>query len=174
MQQSFAILFAPDGQQIPDAVRRWIESHRIPILQAATADDLMAVSLRSRPRMVVIDARHQLVAALTVCARLKADSFTGIVPVAVCTRADDIAFAAAFDAGGDEVLRDGISDSELRHRLDALLRRSDRDTFVHPSTRLPGAIEIETEITRRLDGGGTFAVCYVDLDHFKEFKLCFI
>ncbi len=170
MPQTSAILFAPDGQPLPEAVRQWLESHRIPVLHAATADDMMAASLRSRPRVVVIDARNHPVAALKGCARLKADSFTGIVPVVVCTRADDIAFAAAFDSGGDEVLRDGVSDSELRHRLDALLRRSDRDTFVHPSTRLPGTIEIETEIARRLDGNATFAVCYADLDHFKEYN----
>ncbi len=170
MPQTSAILFAPDGQPLPELVRSWLEAHRIPVLHAATADDMMAAALRSRPRVVLIDARNHPVAALKGCSRLKADSFTGIVPVAVCTRGDDIAFAAAFDAGSDEVLREGISAAELRHRMDALLRRSDRDTFVHPSTRLPGAIEIETEIARRLDAGMQFAVCYADLDHFKEYN----
>jgi GGDEF domain-containing protein len=41
---------------------------------------------------------------------------------------------------------------------------------VHPSTRLPGAVEIEAEITRRLAEGKLFATCYADLDHFKEFN----
>ena len=55
-------------------------------------------------------------------------------------------------------------------RLDAMLRRSDRDLYVHPSTRLPGAVEIEAEIARRLESGVLFATCYADLDHFKEFN----
>ena len=55
-------------------------------------------------------------------------------------------------------------------RLSVLLRRSDRDTFVHPSTRLPGTHEIEADITRRLAIGEPFAACYADLDHFKEFN----
>ena len=52
-----------------------------------------------------------------------------------------------------------------------MLRRSDRDLYVHPSTRLPG---------RGGDRGGDrspagartslFATCYADLDHFKEFN----
>src|SRR5690606_27913966 len=88
----------------------------------------------------------------------------------IATRAEDMAFASAFDAGADEVLRDGASVHEASLRLDALLRRSDRDTFVHPSTRLPGTIEIEQEIVRRIEAGGRFAVCYADLDHFKEFN----
>ena len=120
--------------------------------------------------MVFVDARHHPVAAIKTCRRLKLDSFTGIVPVVLTTRADDAAFASAFDAGADEVLRDEISGHEVMLRLDALLRRSDRDTFVHPSTRLPGTIEIEGEILRRIEARLAFAVCYADLDHFKEFN----
>jgi GGDEF domain-containing protein len=41
---------------------------------------------------------------------------------------------------------------------------------VHPSTRLPGTNEIEREIRRRMDAAVQFAVCYADLDHFKEFN----
>jgi diguanylate cyclase (GGDEF)-like protein len=55
-------------------------------------------------------------------------------------------------------------------RLDAMLRRSDRDLVVHPSTRLPGAAEIENDVARRLSNELRFAMCYADLDHFKEFN----
>ncbi len=130
----------------------------------------MSASLRSRPRLVIVDARSHPVAGIKACRRLKQDSFTGIVPVIIATRNDDTAFASAFDAGADEVLRDGVSLHEAALRLDALLRRSDRDTYVHPSTRLPGTIEIEQEILRRIESGSRFAVCYADLDHFKEFN----
>jgi len=133
-------------------------------------DELLSAALRARPRLVVMDARVHPVAALQACRRLKTDSFTAIVPVCVCTRDEDIAFAAAFDAKADEVLRQNVNPVEVPLRLDALLRRSDRDTFVHPSTRLPGAVEIESEITRRLEQEEPFAVCYADLDHFKEYN----
>ena len=109
-------------------------------------------------------------AALKACRRLKQDSFTGIVPVVLASRSEEAAFAAAFDGGADEVIRDGITGHEVMLRLDALLRRSDRDTYVHPSTRLPGTVEIEGEIHRRIESQSRFAVCYADLDHFKEFN----
>jgi len=51
-----------------------------------------------------------------------------------------------------------------------MLRRSDRDLVVHPSTRLPGAAEIEADVARRLKQEVRFAMCYADLDHFKEFN----
>jgi diguanylate cyclase (GGDEF)-like protein len=110
------------------------------------------------------------VAGLKGCQRLKADSFTGIVPALVLVRNDATSFAAAFDVLADEVIREGTDIAEVSLRVAALLRRSDRDTYVHPSTRLPGGIEIETEIARRLEGEQLFAACYADLDHFKEYN----
>lgn len=170
MSQSVALVFTPDGQSLPESVRAWLESRRVPTRRFSDADEVMQVALRGRPRLVLVDARQHPVAALKMCRRLKQDSFTGIVPVMLATREDDASFAAAFDAGADEVLREGLGAHEVTLRLDAMLRRSDRDTFVHPSTRLPGTIEIELEMTRRIERGVPFAVCYADLDHFKEYN----
>ena len=170
MPPTTAFVFAPDNQPLPDFFRAWLDARRWPIVTVTSADDLMSAALRSRPRIVVIDARTHPVAALRGCQRLKSDSFTGIVPAVVLTRTEEKSFASAFDVGADEVLREGLGATEVPLRLDALLRRSDRDTFVHPSTRLPGAMEIETDIGRRLELPEPFAVCYADLDHFKEYN----
>ena len=167
---STAFIFAPDGQPLPNLVREWLERRGLPVTIVQTPDELMSAALRGRPRLVLIDARTHPVAAFKGCQRLKADSYTSIVPVCVCTRSEDLSFAAAFDAGADEVLRDGINPADVPLRLDVLLRRSDRDTYVHPSTRLPGAVEIEADISRRLELGVVFAACYADLDHFKEYN----
>ena len=74
---------------------------------------------------------------------MKGDSYTGVVPCVVTTCDDADLFAEAFEAGADEVVRENTSPAEVITRLTAMLRRSDRDLFVHPSTRLPGAVEIE-------------------------------
>jgi len=130
----------------------------------------MASALRGRPRVVVFDVHVAPAEPLAALRRMKADSFTGIVPCVALVPDEDGAVMAAFAAGADEVIRDATSPTEARTRLEVLLRRSDRDTLVHPSTRLPGAIEIEAEIAHRLARGETFATCYADLDHFKEYN----
>lgn len=126
--------------------------------------------LRGRPRVAVFDATAKPAAALDACRRLKADSYTGIVPGAVLTAADAESLTRAFAAGADEVIRSDTSRDETLLRLDVMLRRADRDVHVHPSTRLPGAPEIEAEIGSRLASNERFAVCYADLDHFKEYN----
>lgn len=166
------MLFSPRGGTLPAAVIAWVQARGLPSLEVTSGDELLAVALRSRPRLVIFDARagaasHDM---WNACRRLKADSFTGIVPAVVLTDDSDDAFACALDHGADEVLRVGMSPRELEQRLSLLLRRSDRDVYVHPSTRLPGTIEIEGEIALRMASNKPFAVCYADLDHFKEYN----
>jgi diguanylate cyclase (GGDEF)-like protein len=165
-----AILFSPEDLAPPDIVRRWLDGLDVPLLVVRDTETLMGVALRSRPRVVVFDSRASTDSVLDALYALKGDSYTGVVPAVVLSAEDFGAFDAGFRAGADEVIREQQDASEIVIRLDAMLRRSDRDLYVHPSTRLPGAVEIERDIGRRLALDISFATCYADLDHFKEFN----
>jgi diguanylate cyclase (GGDEF)-like protein len=151
-------------------VQRWLSALGVPLLTVRTTEALMGVALRSRPRVVVFDCRTRPALVLEALRRVKSDSYTGVVPAVVLSGSEAAWFDAGFRAGADEVVRDSADPAEVEIRLDAMLRRSDRDLYVHPSTRLPGAVEIEAEIGRRLETNSLFATCYADLDHFKEFN----
>jgi diguanylate cyclase (GGDEF)-like protein len=165
-----AILFSPDDATPPAALTEWLARQADVVLTISDIDELMGLSLRGRPRVVAFDARTGPQEVYAACRRLKRDSYTGVIPVVILSDNDDAAFAEAFASGADEVVRERIDIPEMRTRLDAMLRRSDRDLVVHPSTRLPGTVEIEAEISRRIEGEKGFAMCYADLDHFKEFN----
>lgn len=170
MAHPHAIFFSPDADRPPDAVRRWLAARGLPVIVSQDATDLMARALRGRPTVVVFDARTNPAVALSACRRMKSDSYTGVVPGGVLTGDDEKDVNGALDALADEVFPSSMRGSEANLRFDAMLRRADRDVHVHPSTRLPGAPEIEAEIARRIAGGEPFAVCYADLDHFKEYN----
>ena len=163
-------MYSGEGAPPLEPIEQWLATLDVPVLALSDADTLMSVALRSRPRVVIFDARRATAFVLDALRRLKSDSYTGIVPAVALTEDAAAAFKAGFDAGADEVIREGLATSEMMTRLSALLRRSDRDLYVHPSTRLPGAMEIEADIGRRLEAGTLFAACYADLDHFKEFN----
>jgi len=179
--QPSTLLFAPGHTQLPAAVAGWLGERSLEPYLVTELAELKRRTLRGRPRLVLFDARVDAPAVLEGCAWLKTDSYTGIVPAVVLVEDTPAALVAAFAAGADEVLRErelsptrdasgSAEGSEGLIRLAAALRRSDRDTSVHPSTRLPGTFGIESEIARRLTLGERFAVCYADLDHFKEFN----
>lgn len=163
-----ALLLQPVPAPLPGAVAAWLEGEPVDIVPVSTLDELMVYALRSRPRVIVIDGRGAPDAALSVCARLKRDHYTGVIPVAFVARDGVDAATAALEVHADEVVSAGMDTREASVRLARLLVRSDRDVTVHPSTRLPGAPAIQREIQARLET--PFAVCYADLDHFKEFN----
>jgi GGDEF domain-containing protein len=169
-QTPTAVVITPAGEELPKYIAEWLVSRAFSVLNVADGDELMALALRGRPRIVVFDARRGADAPRGWCARMKRDSFTGVVPAVILANSSSEDLSAAFDAGADEVISDGAPEDQSRRRLESLLARSERDLGVHPSTRLPGAGAIEAEITRRLTGTDKFAVCYADLDHFKEYN----
>jgi len=156
---------------MPKLVSAWIAGKGIPSVSVGDAAQIEQMTLRSLPAMVLVDGDGAAAQGRALCERLKADPYTAIVPVAFLV--DDHSDAnvhEAFRAGADEVLTPIFDPEEQRSRLDVLLLRTERNVSVHPSTRLPGTNEIEREIKRFMDAGGPFAVCYADLDHFKEFN----
>jgi len=167
-----AVYFSPSTTDLapPAYLSAWLDARGLVLEPCANADDLMSRALRGRPALALFDARANPDAALAACARLKSDSYTAVVPAATLVTMGATAIAAAFAAGADEVLSAGMPHLEAELRLAVLLRRAERDVRVHPSTRLPGAPEIEEEIARRIATGELFAVCYADLDHFKEYN----
>ena len=170
MAQLNAILFQSKGHSAPGPFLTWARSEGMTVVAVKSADELMTRALRGRPAIVAFDARDGSLDALEACARIKRDVYTAIVPAITFVGDDANMVIRALDAGSDEVIARGMSDGEVAARLAAMRRRSERDIYVHPSTRLPGTVTIEAEITRRLASGVLFAVCYADLDHFKEFN----
>ena len=95
------LVFTPDGERLPGGLEAWLSSQRAPRLSVPTGDELMAIALRTRPRMVVFDARTKAQEVLIACSRLKTDSYTGIVPALILTADGTEAVTAAFYAGAD-------------------------------------------------------------------------
>ena len=155
----------------PEVLGRWAAARDLSIEAYDSPEEVEVLVLRGRGALVFVDGDPTSPGREAMVRRLKADSFTAIIPVTILTQEHDaVANCRWYDAGADEILTPLFDPQEQRARLDALIARTERDVAVHPSTRLPGTTEIEREMRRRLDSAEPFAVCYADLDHFKEYN----
>ncbi len=165
------IHYSPAEHPVPDLVSAWVQQSDCVLMCSSDRDAVEVQALRNPPALIVIDADGAGSDGIGLCHRLKSDPYTAIVPIAVVAgRHASQSVREWFDAGADEVLTPIIGPPEQRSRLGVLLARTERNVAVHPSTRLPGTTEIERAIRERLETGIQFAVCYADLDHFKEFN----
>ena len=155
----------------PDLLTRFCSEHDYNLEVVHGAAGVHALLNRSFPSCLVLDGGENPEPMLELCTQVKGDTFTAIVPVIILIPSDESELAAdCLAAGADEVVSQTGSDREQGLRFESVVRRAQRDVAVHPTTRLPGTVQIERDIGERLVSGEEFAVCYADLDNFKEFN----
>ncbi|HEX8832562.1 MAG TPA: response regulator [Abditibacteriaceae bacterium] len=137
------------------------------------ASALRAIAQRE-PDLIVLDIDMPHMSGLEVCRRVKSNPFTARIPVLMLTAQSDIERKVeGFDAGADDYLAKPFHPRELQARVEALLRLVRRESDRNPTSGLPGGRAIREEIERRAaraaSTGERFAICYIDLDHFKPF-----
>jgi len=171
MAARIIVYLGPWPGRFSDLLTDFCAEHEYQLGVPEGSEAVHAVVNRSLPSCLVLDGEEDIETALTLCAELKKDHFTAIVPVVILIPANENELTAdCLAAGADEVISAGDSVREQNLRLQLVVRRAQRDVAVHPTTRLPGTGQIERNIGDRLAGGEEFAVCYADLDNFKEFN----
>jgi diguanylate cyclase (GGDEF)-like protein len=155
----------------PELLTRFCSDHGYTLLVVEGAEGVHALLNRSFPSCLVLDSGDDPAPVLELCSQVKGDTFTAIVPVIILISSNENELAAdCLAAGADEVVSTTGSDREQSLRFESVVRRAQRDVAVHPTTRLPGTVQIERDIGERLLCDEDFAVCYADLDNFKEFN----
>lgn len=165
--QTVIVYHSPGGREAPSVLHS-LADQGLSVNAIRDPAEVMALVNRTLPRAIVLDGTAGD-AVLDLCRLLKSDAFSAIVPVVILANDEELA-VQALAAGADEVLADDMKPREQTLRFQVALNRADRDVSVHPTTRLPGTPQIERNITDRIKRNELFAVCYADLDHFKEFN----
>jgi GGDEF domain-containing protein len=153
----------------PELVREFAAENGLQIQQVESCAHILEMVNRTFPSAIIFGSPMDD-ESIETCHTLKGEAYSAVIPVVFLVAGESDHGLRAMEAGADEILTADMAPAEQAMRLQVTLNRADRDVSVHPSTRLPGTAQIERDITERIRSGDKFAVCYADLDHFKEFN----
>jgi DNA-binding response OmpR family regulator len=168
------VLCADDSPGMRAMLRDVLSAAGYEVGLVTDGSEALAAIREREPDLLILDLLMPGMSGLDVCRRLKADPFTAGIPVLMLTGQGSVEHRVeGFDAGADEYLSKPFDARELQSRVAALLRLVRRESDRNPTSGLPGGKAIEEEIGRRGEASLAFAVCYLDLDHFKAFADAF-
>jgi two-component system cell cycle response regulator len=180
------VLALDDNRATPVMLSRAlaVDGHRV-----AAAADLATVEARATAgscELVVINLFHRKLDALRLCAALRASEMTRNLPILVLTQdGQQDRLAKAFDLGVNDYITQPLDNNEIIARVRTQIRRKryqDRmrenierglsmaltDGLTGLHNRRYAERHLDTLTSRFGEGGRSFAVAMVDVDHFKS------
>lgn len=168
---SETILVADDDADILRFVELNLRLEGYEVLTAADGDEALQVAKETVPSLVILDVMMPKLDGYEVCQRLRTDGRTsGICIIMLTAKSMSADKVLGLTAGADDYISKPFDPMELVARVKTTLRRTREMRSASPLTGLPGNLQIESEIRRRIDTGPPIAVLYADLDNFKVFN----
>ena len=127
------ILIIDDEVSIRDMLSLALEAAGFNVLQAENAQLGHAAIIDHQPDLVLLDWMMPGTTGLELLRRLKRDELTAQIPIIMLTaKAEEDHKIAGLDAGADDYIPKPFSPRELISRVNAVLRRIDRDALKEP------------------------------------------
>lgn len=165
------ILFADDDPAMRAMVTDALTSAGHRVRAVANGTEALREVRADPPDLALLDYRMGTPDGLEVCRKIKNNPQLEHLPVLMLTAEGDVEDRIrGFEAGANDYLAKPFDARELIARVKALLLLSEQARGLNPSTGLPGGVMIEREFAHRRELGSPFALCYLDLEHFKSFN----
>ena len=125
------------------------------------------------PDILVIneDGLEEKESIIRLLQKIRADESTSITPIVVVTsNSSEKHIIDILKKDVESVIANPEDDKIIYYSVKNIMRLLNSNRTVSPLTGLPGNVQIQSEIKRRLDLGKKFAMLYADLDNFKAYN----
>jgi diguanylate cyclase (GGDEF)-like protein len=165
------VLVADDDEDIVRFVEVNLRLEGFQVATASDGDEALRAAYDLTPDLILLDVMMPEVDGFEVCQRLRSDARTRQISIIMLTAkslsADKV---VGLTAGADDYMIKPFDPIELIARVKSALRRSREMRDANPLTQLPGNVQVQEEVSRRVSSGTPFALMYIDLDNFKAFN----
>ena len=165
------VLVADDDEDIVRFVEVNLRLEGFDVRTVSDGEAALTAAFDLLPDLVLLDVMMPKLDGFEVCQRLRADARTRHACVIMLTAkslsADKV---VGLTAGADDYMIKPFDPIELVARVKSALRRSREMRGLNPLTQLPGNVEVQEQVARRVAEGAPFSLLYIDLDNFKSYN----
>jgi len=129
------------------------------------------IALRNIPDLIIINEQSINTDVIDICKKIRENEDNSITPILVIAANDDEEHEIAIMKNNIEyIISSTASDEYLYYAIKNIVRLLSVNRTVSPLTGLPGNVQIQTELKKRLLRKEPFHVLYLDLDNFKAYN----
>lgn len=131
----------------------------------------LGIALRNIPAMIIIDEDTVETDVAELCRTVRSDENNTITPIAVISSNTDRAHRIEILKTDIEYfIKKPIDEEYLYYTIKNITSLMYINRRVSPLTGLPGNVQIQAEMKKRLMNKECFAIVYADLDNFKAYN----
>lgn len=129
------------------------------------------VALKSIPSLIIISEDGIDKDILELCNQIREDEDNNITPIVVIGKSRDKEHRISIlKASVQYYIVKPVDNDYLYYTIKNIVRLMYMNRRVSPLTGLPGNVQIQTEMKKRLSRKEEFAIFYLDLDNFKSYN----
>ncbi len=129
------------------------------------------IALRNIPDLIIINEQSINENIIDICRKIRENDDNSITPVLVVSSEKDEEHKIAIMKNNIEyIISKDSSNRYIYYTIKNIIRLMSVNRTVSPLTGLPGNVQIQTELKKRLLRKETFQVLYLDLDNFKAYN----
>ena len=135
------------------------------------SEENIDTALKNIPTLIIIHEDTLSCNIIDVCKKIRGNDDNAITPVIVISsNIEHNHRVEILKASVEHFIKKPIDDEYLYYTIINIIRLLDVNRTVSPLTGLPGNVQIQAEMKKRLMNKDTFVMLYLDLDNFKAYN----
>lgn len=150
-----------------ESFRREVDEYKFKTVKTSELE----VALRNIPTLLIIDEDNTDINIVEFCKSIRTNEDNSITPIIVVSSNREKEHAVeVLKTDVQYYIKKPLDDEFFYYTIKNIVGLLTKNRTVSPLTGLPGNVQIQTEMKKRLLNKDTFAILYFDLDNFKAYN----
>ncbi len=171
LKRFFKVLIIDDDPAIRAVCREVLEKQGYSVQEASSGKSGLELLSKLPIDVVLLDVMLPDFDGFQITEKIRSNRKLADLPIIfISAKGQTKDKIKALKLGGDDYMVKPFDALELGARVDSLIMRKERELDSSPTTKLPGSVALQREISKRLSEKKPFTLCYLDLDNLKAFN----